>query len=83
MPVSVGIHDSLSESPTFIEYKYPKMVVQLFVEDLKRRHSLIVKEVNRIYPRPDDFEMLSERDQKAWNEWVNQVAVVLTVVIMT
>ena len=76
VPVSVAIHDSLSESPTFIEHEDPKMVVQLFVEELKRRRALIVEEVNRIYPRLDDFEMLSKKDQKAWNDWVDQVAVI-------
>ena len=25
---------------------------------------------------PDDFYMLSASDQKAWGEWVNQVAVI-------
>ena len=34
-----------------------------------------MKEVNELYPRPDDFDMLSKGDQKGWNEWVNQVAV--------
>ena len=74
--MSVGIHDSLSESPTFIEHEDPKMLVQLFVEELERRHALIVEEVNKIYPRPDDFDMLSWKDQNAWNEWMNQVAVI-------
>ena len=76
VPVSVAIHDSLSESHTFIEREDPEVLVQLFVEELDRRRVLIVEEVNRLYPRPDDFDMLSKRDQKAWNEWVNQVAVI-------
>ena len=29
-----------------------------------------------MYLKPDDFEMLSERDQEAWGEWVDQVAVI-------
>ena len=76
VPVSVAIHDSLSKSPTFIEHKDPKILVGLFVEELDRRRVLIVEEVNRLYPRPDDFDMLSKMDQKAWNEWVDQVAVI-------
>ena len=75
VPVSVAIHDSLSGSPTFIEHEDPKILVGLFVEELDRRRALIVKEVNELYPRPDDFDMLSKGDQKGWNEWVNQVAV--------
>ena len=62
VPVSVAIHDSLGGSPTFIEHEDPKM---LFVDDLEERRALIVEEVNRMYPRPDDFDMLSESAQKA------------------
>ena len=76
VPVSVAIHDSLSESPTFIEREDPEVLVQLFVEELDRRRALIVEEVNRLYPRPDDFDMLSKRDQKALDEWVDQVVVI-------
>ena len=35
IPVSVAIHDSLSESPSFIKHEDPKMLVQLFVEELQ------------------------------------------------
>ena len=35
-----------------------------------------MEEVNRMYPRPDDFDMLSESAQKACSELVNQVAVI-------
>ena len=76
VPVSVAIHDSLSKSPTFIEHEDPKILVGLFVEELDRRRVFIVEEVNRLYPRADDFNMLSKKDQKVWNEWVNQVAVI-------
>ena len=52
------------------------MLVQLFVEELERRRALILEEVVKMYPKPDDFKMLSERDQEAWGEWVDQVAVI-------
>ena len=52
------------------------MLVQLFVDDFEERRALIVEEVNRMYPRPDDFDMLSESAQKAWSKWVNRVAVI-------
>ena len=76
VPVSVAIHDSLSKSPTFIEHEDPKILVGIFVEELDRRRVFIVEEVNRLHPRPEDFDMLSKMDQKAWNEWVDQVAVI-------
>ena len=62
VPVSVAIHDSLGGSTTFIEHEDPKM---LFVDDLEERRALIVEEVNRMYPRPGDFDMLLESAQKA------------------
>ena len=76
IPVSVGIHDSLSESPTFIKHEDPKMLVKPFVEELESRHALIVEDVNSIYPIPDDFNMLSASDQEAWNDWLYKVAVI-------
>ncbi|XP_057290938.1 uncharacterized protein LOC130613641 [Hydractinia symbiolongicarpus] len=76
VPVSVAIHDSLNWDPTFLEDDDPKILVERFVEQLENRHALIVKEVERMFPRPDDFDMLPNKTQKAWNEWVNQVAVI-------
>ncbi|XP_057292550.1 uncharacterized protein LOC130621260 [Hydractinia symbiolongicarpus] len=76
VPVSVAIHDSLNGDPTFLEHDDLKILVERFVEQLEKRHALIVKEVERMYPRPDDFDMLPDKTQKAWNEWVNQVAVI-------
>ena len=55
IPVSVAIHDSLSESPTYIEHEDPKMLVQLFVEERERRCALIFEEAVKMYPKPDDF----------------------------
>ena len=74
--VSVAIHDSLSSSPTFIEHEDPEMLTQLFVEELERRQALVVRDVEQMYPRPEDFDMLPKRAQEAWNEWVNLVAVI-------
>ena len=51
------------------------MLVQLIVEALERRRALILEEVGKMYPKPDDFEMLSKREQETWGEWVDQVAV--------
>ncbi|XP_057290810.1 uncharacterized protein LOC130613491 [Hydractinia symbiolongicarpus] len=76
VPVSVAIHDSLNGDPTFLEHDDPKILVERFVEQLEKRHALIVKDVERMYPRPDDFDMLPDKTQKAWNEWVNQVVVI-------
>ncbi|XP_057316834.1 uncharacterized protein LOC130657857 [Hydractinia symbiolongicarpus] len=76
VPVSVAIHDSLNWDPTFLEHDDPKILVERFAEQLEKRHAIIVKYVERMYPRPDDFDMLPDKTQKAWNEGVNQVAVI-------
>ena len=68
VPVSVSIHDSLSSSQTFIEHEDPEVLVQLFVEELGRRQAPVVRDVEQMYPRPEDFGMLPKRAQEAWNE---------------
>ena len=65
--VSVAIHDSLSSSPTFTEHEDPEVLVQPFVEELGRRQALVVRDVEQMYPRPEDFNMLPRRAQEAWN----------------
>ncbi|XP_057310306.1 uncharacterized protein LOC130648282 [Hydractinia symbiolongicarpus] len=76
VPVSVAIHDSLNRYPMFLEHDDPKILVERFVEHLKKIHTHIVYEVERMYPRPDDFDMLSDKTQNAWDAWVNQVPVI-------
>lgn len=43
---------------------------------MEKRHALIVNEVEGMYPRPQDFNMLLFKTRVAWNEWVNQVRVI-------
>ncbi|XP_057310113.1 uncharacterized protein LOC130648107 [Hydractinia symbiolongicarpus] len=62
--------------PTFMMNEDPKVLVQKFVEQLEQRQIQSVKEVEKIYPKPDDFDMLPEQTQNAWHEWVNQVTVI-------
>ena len=75
-PVSVAIHDSLSDEPTFIVHENPKELIRLFVAELKRRQKLIIDDVKETYPKPEDFDMLPDRVQKDWDRWVNQVPVI-------
>ena len=75
-PVSVAIHDSLSDEPTFIVHENPKELIRLFVAELERRQKLIIDDVKETYPKPEDFDMLPDRVQKDWNRWVNQVPVI-------
>ena len=76
IPLSVGIHDSLSEKPTFFVHNEPKELIRLFVSEIKRRQTLIVKAVVNKFPYPVDFAMLPDKVQKAWDRWLNQVPVI-------
>ena len=75
-PVSVVICDTLTCDPCFIVHENPKELIRLFVEELKRRQELIVEAVEEMYPRPDDFDMLTDEVKKGWVRWVNQVPVI-------
>ena len=75
-PVSVAIHDSLTGEPIFIVHEDPKELISLFVAELERRQLIIVEDVKETYLKPDDFDMLSDRVQKDWDRWVNQVLVI-------
>ena len=75
-PVSVAICDTLTRDPSFIVHEDPKELIRLFVEELKKRQKLIVEDVEEMYPKPDDFDMLPDTVQKEWERWVNQVPVI-------
>ena len=75
-PISVAIHDSLTDEPSFIVHENPKLLIRQFVAELERRQKLIVKDVEDSYPKPDDFDMLPDRVQKDWKRWINQVPVI-------
>ena len=53
--VSVAIQDSPSKSSTFLEHEGPKTLVELYVEELERRHT-IIEDVEIMYPRLEDFD---------------------------
>ena len=74
--ISVAIHNSLMDEPSFIVHENPKLLIREFVAELERRQKLIVKDVEDSYPKPDDFDMLPDRVQKDWKRWINQVPVI-------
>ena len=70
-PISVAIHDSLTDEPFFIVHENPKLLIIQFLTELERRQKLTVKDVEDSYPKPDDFDMLPDRVQKDWERWIN------------
>ena len=75
-PISVAIHDRLTDEPFFIVHENPKLLIILFVAELQCRQKLTVKDVEDSYPKPDDFDMLPDRVQKDRERWINQVPVI-------
>ena len=59
--------------PFFIVHKDPKQLIRKFVTELERRQKFIVKYVEDIFPKPDDFVILPDRVKKDWIGWVYQV----------
>ena len=74
--ISVAIHDSLMDEPSFIVHKNPKLLIGEFAAELELRQKLIVDDVKDSYPKPDDFDMLPYRVEKDWERWINQVPVI-------
>lgn len=73
--VSVGIHDTLNDEPTYIVASDPKELVEKIMEELVVRRNGIVEEVLRLHPLPSDFKMLPGIVKDKWLEWVGQVPV--------
>lgn len=65
-PVSVAICDTLTGDPCFIVHEDPKELIRLFVEELIGRQECIVEDVEGMYLKPDDFDMLPDKVQKEW-----------------
>ena len=48
-------------TPSFIVHRDSKLLIRQFATELKRRQELILKDIEDLYPKPDDFGMLPDR----------------------
>ena len=76
VPVSVAIYDTLSGETVYLVDKDPEKLAEKFMNVLSKKRDAIVKAVEDLYPKPDDFYILPDRVQKDWERWFNQVPVV-------
>ena len=75
IPVSVAIYDSFSNKAVYLEDKDPESLIARFVKTLEEKQEAIVKAMIQEYSYPSDFEMLPERVQTNWKQWIEQVPV--------
>ena len=74
VPISITFKDNLTNEPTFLKDSNPKTLVQLFVEELAHRQTIISKQVWSMYPMID-ANSIPKRVQCTWMDWVNQFPV--------
>ena len=76
MPISVAVHDALSEEPAHLVDKKSGRLIKQSIEVLAEKQEAIVADVLKQHPYPSDFKMLPDEVQKQWRQWVNQVPVI-------
>ena len=72
IPISVSVGDTLEREPTHICEKNPKVLVQKFMEELKRREKNIRAKVRAEF-MPADIELIPKDQRKKIEEWCDQV----------
>ena len=65
IPVSVAIHSNFEAEPIYLVNSDPKELVKDFVKELYNLRDKIVEDVYKNYPKPEDFEYLPNKTQKA------------------
>ena len=72
IPISVSVGDTLEREPTHICEKNPRVLVQKFMEELKRREKNIREKVRAEF-MPADIALLQKDQRKKIEEWCDQV----------
>ena len=73
IPISVAVHDTLSEEPLYLVDENPERLIKRFIEVLTEKQEAIAVDVLKQHPYPSDFQMLSGEMKEQWRQWVNQV----------
>ena len=80
IPISVAVHDTLSEAreeePVYLVDENPEHLIERFIEVLTEKQRTIAADALKQHPYPSDFQMLPGEVQKQWRQWVNQVPVI-------
>ena len=72
IPISVSVGDTLEREPTHICEREPKVLVQKFMEELRRREKNIREKVRAEF-MPADVNLLPKDQRKKIEEWCDQV----------
>ena len=76
IPISVAIHDKLSEEPVYLVDKNPKRLIKRSIDVLTKKQEAMAADALKQHLHPSDFQMLPGELQKQWRQWVNQVPVI-------
>ena len=58
IPISVAVHDTLSEDPVYLVDENLERFIERFIEILTEKQQPIAVDVLKQYPYPSDFQML-------------------------
>ena len=73
VPISVAISDNVTNEPVYLVDSDPKSLVARFLEVLLEKREAILAKVTKMFPKPRDFDRLS--NEKKWENWEQQVPV--------
>ena len=73
IPISVAVHDTLSEELLYLVDENPERLIKRFIEVLTEKQEAIAVDVLKQHPYPSDFQMLPVEMKEQWRQWVNQV----------
>ena len=76
IPISIAVHDALSEGSVYLVDENPKHIIERFIEVLTEKQEAIAIDVLKQHLYPSDFQILPGEVKKQWRQWVNQVPVI-------
>ena len=76
IPISIAVHDTLSEGSVYLVDENPKHIIERFIEVLTEKQEAIAIDVLKQHPYPSDFQILPGEVKEQWRWWVNQVPVI-------
>ena len=61
--------------------KGPEELIDKFFHEILRHKNSIVNFNNKKHPATDDFETLPGKQQKNWDTWINQIAILALIIL--
>ena len=76
IPISIAVHDTLSEGSVYLVDENPKHIIERLIEVLTEKQEAIAIDVLKQHLYPSDFQILPGEVKEQWRQWVNQVPVI-------